>query len=412
MNPDIINILQLYLEGETLSAEQEAALQQWLKATPHNQQVLQQLQDKSFIAEAIRQRELLAAGKEYSWEKLTRLIDQQQEQSTEQQPEARIRVMPARKWRRTYIAAAAVLLLGLGFFGWWTLRHSDTGHNIVKVKDQPDILPGRQGAVLTLADGKQLLLDSLGKGVIANQQGASIKLEEGGLAYDSKDAATVQYNTMTTPRGRQFKLVLPDGTQVWLNAASSITYPTLFTGKERRVEITGEAYLEVAKNKAMPFHVIANKQTDIEVLGTHFNVNAYNDEPLLQTTLLEGRVKVTKENQSALLQPAQQALISNQQAIAGRSSAIAVNTLSAEKTAQVIAWKNGVFNFEDQKLEQVLKQVARWYDIEIIYSKGIPDIEFFGETGRDVNLSQILHFLEKSGVQFTIDTKQKKLIVL
>lgn len=411
MNQLIITSIQSYLEGETLSAEQTALLQQWRQASPHNEQAWQQLQDKSFVTAAIQQTEVYIAGKENNWEKLTQLLAQQQADllNMDDKPVATAPVVTMRKSRRTYIAAAAVILLGLGFFGWWSMRTAKPDRGSVTTTQQPDILPGHQGAVLTLADGSTKLLDSMGNGVIADQNGTSVKLENGQIAYDASKSQQVQYNTMTTPRGRMFKIVLPDGTQVWLNAASSITYPTAFTGKQRKVSVTGEVYFEVAKNKAMPFIVTTKQQGEVEVLGTHFNINAYEDEAGMQTTLLEGKVKVSGAGQTAMLQPGQQA---QWNASSQAANALQVSMLSADKIAQVMAWKNGIFNFEDQTLEQVMKQVARWYDIDIKYANGIPNIEFFGEMGRDVNLSQILHFLERSGVKCTLEAERKQLTVL
>jgi len=218
-----------------------------------------------------------------------------------------------------------------------------------------------------------MVLDSLGNGLLATQQGTKVVLNNGQLSYQAANTttATGAWNTINTPRGRQFKVALPDGTQVWLNAASSIRYPVAFTGKERKVEINGEAYLEVAKNTSMPFIVQAN-DVEVLVLGTHFNINSYSDEEAIKTTLLEGAVKVSTGAATALLTPGKQAAIST-------GSGMNVQAADIE---QVVAWKNGVFNFQNATLEQVMRQLARWYDIEIVYEKDIPHIEFEGDFNR------------------------------
>jgi transmembrane sensor len=427
MDQTIITIIQLYLEGHSLTDDQAALLQQWRQASPYNEEALQRLQNRSFITAAIQQRENALAGKEQNWQKLTALIATATS-AAEGMPNT-VAYMPRRRWL-TY-AAAAVLLLGIGFIGWWTLRSPAPGQHTVKTKaHQPDIMPGRQGAWLTLADGSKKLLDSLGNGIIADQKGTSIQLENGHIRYDASKAAAVQYNTMTTPRGRTFRLTLPDGTQAWLNAASSITYPTAFTEKERKVTITGEVYFEVTHNAKKPFLVAIPNGAEVQVLGTHFNVNAYDDEDPVKTTLLEGVVRVVKHEIptslngqangkrepakasefTAVLKPGEQAVLSR-----GHSPRHGGHALTIDHSPdldQVMAWKNGVFNFEDQTLEQVMKHVSRWYDIDIRYANGIPKIEFFGEMGRDVSLQKLLHFLERSGVKFTLDAKQKQLTVL
>ena len=208
--------------------------------------------------------------------------------------------------RRWWAAASIILVLGIGAY-LWSARKKNAAPAVVAADTRvntPDIPPGKDGAILTLADGSQVVLDSLGSGVIALQNGARAVIKNGELVYDLTRAGTggVAYNTMTTPKGRQFILLLPDGTKVWLNAASSIRYPTVFSGRERKVELTGEAYFEVAKNVRLPFLVNVNDKATVEVLGTNFNVNAYEDEASINTTLLEGSVKVN----GTVIKPGQQ----------------------------------------------------------------------------------------------------------
>jgi len=192
---------------------------------------------------------------------------------------------------------------------------------------------------------------------------------------------------------------LPDGTQVWLDAASSITYPTVFSGKDRKVSITGQAYFEVVKDKSKPFHVSVNNM-DVEVLGTHFNINAYSDEASINTTLLEGSVKINAGNANTIV------LRSGQQAQVGNQLKVVENA----NPEQVMAWKNGLFNFEGADIKTVLRQLGRWYDVEIVYKGEIPYRKFGGEVSRQLTLAQVLRLLQKVGISYTIEGK--KLIVL
>jgi len=246
------------------------------------------------------------------------------------------------------------------------------------------------------------VLDTLGNGLVASQQGTRISLQNGSLAYDASQAADVTFNTVTTPRGRKFQLLLPDGSSVWLNAASSLRFPTAFNGANRTVEITGEAYFEVAHNPRRPFIVKVGENAAVEVLGTHFNINAYADESSINTTLLEGAVKVRAFSQSHTLHPGQQARIFN----SGR----AVKVLNSVDLSQVIAWKNGLFNFQGAGLEAVMRQLARWYDLEVVYEGKVPQLEFGGELPTTLNLSQVVKILSKVEVKFRIE-ENRRLIV-
>ena len=290
-----------------------------------------------------------------------------------------------------------------------------------------EILPGREGAILTLANGLQVVLDSLGNGVIAAQYGSRVVLQNGQLAYDPTGEATgkMMYNTMTTPKGRQFSLVLPDGTKVWLNAASSLRYPTVFPGNERRVEVNGEAYFEVAKESARPFFVIINNKATVQVLGTSFNVNAYEDEASINTTLLEGSVKVAVTPSAGMLLPAVQSavlLMPGQQAqiapVSGRSAntnrspgRAGIKLIKNADINKVMAWKNGAFNFDGVSLEEMMRQLERWYDIQVVYENGVPDIHFVGEMSRGVTLKGLIKGLEASEVHFRIE-EGRRLVVM
>lgn len=300
-------------------------------------------------------------------------------------------------------AAAILLLLTTGTYLWMQNGEKHQQHTLfsqqIPLKDIP---AGKSGAILTLSDGTQLVLDSLRNGTIALQNGTQVILKNGQLAYDptSKNNGSITYNTMSTPKGRQFQVTLPDGSQVWLNSASSITYPTSFIGNERRINIEGEAYFEVAKNPKMPFRIKINNRAEVEVLGTHFNINAYRDEDNIKTTLLEGQVKVTAGSENALLQPGQQAQLK-------ATEKILIINADIEK---VMAWKNGFFNFDGVRMDEVMRQLSRWYDIEVVYEKGVPSIVFAGEMDRTVSLNGLLKGLEGFGVHFRVEGR--RLIVL
>lgn len=323
---------------------------------------------------------------------------------------------------RWWVAAAVLLLLVGGF--WLVVNRSNSKTKPTALTPSvQDVMPGTQGAVLTLANGRQIVIDSTVNGNITQEGNMTVRRVDDQLVYETNKTkeqpavtSAITYNELSTPRGRQFQLVLPDGSRVWLNAASSIKYPVVFAANERRVEITGEAYLEVTKDPSKPFRVSLPPTTErhgaiIEVLGTHFNVNAYEDESAVKSTLLEGRVKVScqlangekaEDMLVAVLQPGQQAVIT------GLVHAIPVKPTDVNA---VVAWKNGVFDFQDASVQQVMRQLARWYDIDVQYENGIPAIEFGGKMGRDLSLMNVLRFLEKSGLHCKLERK-RKLIVL
>jgi ferric-dicitrate binding protein FerR (iron transport regulator) len=262
-----------------------------------------------------------------------------------------------------------------------------------------DALPGRSKAVLTLANGSSILLDSVANGMLAQQGNATVvKLNNGQLAYNTlaEKPTEVLYNTLATPRGGQYQLVLPDGSKVWLNAASSIRYPTAFAGKERKIEITGEAYFEVAKNTGVPF-IVSTNGMDVKVLGTRFNVNAYDDEATIRTTLLEGAVLVTKDAATAILKPGQQSRLTKSGVI---------NVINDTDIEEAVAWKNGLFSFKSADIKTVMRQIARWYDVEVVYEKEVQE-QFHTEINRNTNASKVFKILETTGgVHFRIEGKK------
>jgi len=333
-------------------------------------------------------------------------------------------VVPIRRKNYKLAAAAAVLLLTIGAASYyWLFKEQTTQpHNKVMAKAKHhDLPPGRDAATLTLADGRTIILDSA-NGTISKQGGATVINLNGQVSYakagDRTDSVQVVYNTITTARGNQYQLILADGSKVWLNSASSLRFPTAFTGNQRVVELDGEGYFEVAKNAAQPFHVKTGTQ-DVEVLGTHFNVNAYKDEETIKTTLLEGRVRVGRrqwavgsgekaegkgqraeiEEQSVILKPGEQASVSQ---TSQKSQPIPVQTVDLD---QVMAWKNGWFEFDNTDIKTIMRQISRWYDVDVRYEVKPNNETYGGRISRNLNLSNILKMLETYGVHYRLENK-------
>ena len=358
---------------DQLSEAEQAALQQWLQYSDEHREWKNKLEEGANLSELEQEYQrfsMLAAADLEKTRRKMQLVEP-------------ARLLPL--YKRWWAVAAILLLLASGMY--IVLKPVEVPKQVAVTKEIiPPIQPGKEGAVLTLADGSQLVLDSMGNGNIAKQSGASISLNNGRLAYEAagEQVAEIAYNTMRTPKGRQFNLVLPDGTKVWLNAASSLRFPTTFTGKERQVELLGEAYFEVADNKAMPF-VVNTNGTVVQVLGTHFNIMAYPDENEIATTLLEGSVQVVKNSRKQILKPGQVAVV--KQAEEGIS-------ISSADVDHAIAWKNGNFVFQHENIKSLMRKVARWYDVEIVYEGGVADQEFGGTFSRSKTLSQLLANLE------------------
>lgn len=305
-------------------------------------------------------------------------------------------------------AAAAAILVVLGFGVLYLSKNKKlTAENILATNDKTlDVLPGVDKAILTLADGSKIVLDNHSNENIMEKNGLTIsKTKDGQLIYKVSNGVqkgnVIAYNTIETAKGNQYQVLLPDGTKVWLNAASSLKYPEVFTGKERRVILTGEAYFEVAKDKTRPFFVKTisspkdNRGQDVEVLGTHFNINSYMDDQSVKTTLLEGSVKVSNDNSSKILKPGEQSVISNY-------GLGAISILQVD-TDDETAWKNGLFRFSSAGLKSILNQLERWYDVKIDYSS-VPDKRYNGMVPRSAKLSEVLKMLEVTGnINFEIE---------
>jgi len=314
---------------------------------------------------------------------------------------------PIKRLQFTRLAAAAAILVFL-LMGLYFVVYKQN-HKQLAVKYTKDLLPGSNGAILTLSNGEKIILNNASIGTIEKEGNAVIsKTANGEIVYNNDSPVTanglISYNTMATSNGGQYHLVLSDGTNVWLNAASSIKYPTVFAGNERDVEITGEAYFEVAHNAAKPFKVTGGGQT-VEVLGTHFNINAYTNEPVIKTTLLQGKVTVTDDTKMITLIPGEQAQVKP------GTADHEIQVLNNVDTDEAMAWKNGLFQFKKASIESIMRQVARWYDVDISYNNNkIPAKTFTGNISRNCNASQFLQILSYTGLHFEITGK--KIIVI
>jgi hypothetical protein len=315
------------------------------------------------------------------------------------------------------IAAVAAMLIAVAYACY---QYPSSGHhNDHSVKQnvsyhQGAILPGGNKAILTLSNGSSIVLDSAHNGGILATQGNTrvSKANSGRLVYSrqpdgnhpkgtsAEPKTAIGYNTLRTPRGGQYQLRLPDGTDVWLNSASSITFPTAFTAKARKVVLTGEGYFEVAENKDQPF-IVQVGAVEIEDLGTHFNVMAYNNESVMKTTLLEGSVRVTSGNKRALLKPGQQAVT--------HPNTPGNIRISKVNTADAIAWKNGFFSFHSTDIHEIMRQIARWYDVDVSYGDSL-DVFLNGSISRSAKVSEVFKMLELTG-ELRFDIRGKKIIV-
>jgi transmembrane sensor len=302
--------------------------------------------------------------------------------------------------KRFAIAASLILCLSVGLY--FIMQRYATP--LTAKTELKNILPGRNKAVLTLADGTVVNLDDAKNGQIANQSGIVIrKTKNGQLEYivkESPNTAAMGSNTIATPRGGQYMVNLPDGTKVWLNAVTTLKYPYAFAKNERLVELNGEAYFEVSKDRARPFRVKTGTQT-VEVLGTHFNINAYRDEAVVKTTLLEGAVKVSTPSGSVNLHPGEQSLLNATSARLSLNEQVDID--------KEMGWKNNVFAFDNDDLQSIMRQISRWYDVDVVYKGKITSEKYVGEIPRNSNLAEVFKILELNHVH--IDAKGKVLTI-
>ena len=315
------------------------------------------------------------------------------------QQESNIRFRRPTKVRKLILAAASIVLIfsvGIAFY----INSRPAPEKLLEVVSEfgTDVKPGGNRATLHLDDGSIISLSEEKSGIVT---GDSLTYSDGSLLSQAKGAA--QNYTLNTPKGGQYSVVLPDGTQVWLNAESSLTYPARFDGDQRRVELTGEAYFEVSHHKK-PFIVSSAKQ-EIKVLGTHFNINAYPDQEVSTTTLINGSVRVVnRETQSSsILSPGEQSRVQGGQI-----------QIKEVDVMPYVSWRKGFFSFRETEMREAMSQLSRWYDVEVVYAKTMPPTHFFGDIARNENLASVLRILKQSGVNFRIekDDSRTKLVVL
>lgn len=380
-NQHITYLISNFLQG-TLTPEESEELRVFLE-TPANRDLFIEITGQLVTYDE----QDMPAFDEQMLPMLTRILDVDRSLPTPRKGIlARLRYWPA--------AAAVILLAGTAL--WFLSRQQpDPAHILVQQDRQQDIMPGSNKAILTLSDGSTVTLDSTGNQVI-RQGSTTVYRHNGQLQYESKQTpAGPVFNTLATPRGGQYQVVLPDGTKVWLNAASRLRYPVVFNDGTRTVDLEGEAYFETVKDAHRPFIVKAGN-TSVQVLGTSFDIMAYADEKQLEATLLTGAIKVAVADKSHLLHPGQQAVVTGGKPV----------SIATVNTEAVVAWKNGYFSFADADLGTVMRQLSRWYDVEITYRNGIPPGTFSGEIGRGLTLEQALKILEQTNVHFTIEGKR------
>lgn len=388
--PEHIRLIERYLSQEISEAEQ-AMLNTWLNESPAHQVFFERITDRQTLLDSLAgYYEAQAMAGEAKAELNTLIYGHA--------PTVKPLYNRLRYWAA---AAAAVLVIVTGTYLWY--HQKDTEVAAVQPKEQKamdhDAAPGSYKARLTLADGSTIILDSATAGKLAQQGSTEVLNKGGGLTYapgTSKPSETV-YNTLTTAKGEIYSLQLSEGTKIWLNSASSVRYPVAFNG-ERNVEITGEAYFEVAHLPTnAPFKVTVNGM-EVKVLGTHFNINGYSDQAKIRTTLLEGSVAVTPagSTKALLLKPGQQAAVSGS----------TVQLIEHVDTEQAIAWKNGYFQFNEADLKTVMHEIERWYDVQIVYEGNVPQPVFSGKLSRNANASQVLRVLDQNGIHFRIEGKK------
>lgn len=308
---------------------------------------------------------------------------------------------PVRRWWYYSAAASLLILISISLYLYTNTKPqknpaiTDTGENI----SQLPVPPGTSKASLEMSDGSVITLDSVAVTKLTTDGGTIIDKQYGTITYKNttESAGKVTYNTLRIPRGGEYQLVLPDGSKVWMNAASSLKFPTRFTGKERIVYLTGEAYFEVAKNALQPFKVMLETEIEVQVIGTHFNVMAYSDESSIKTTLTEGKVNIKTSINTTSLVPAQQAALNRD------SRQLEVKKVDTDKE---IAWKNGMIEFHDDDLPSIMRQLSRWYDVDVSFESVIPAGTYSGSIPRKAVLSDVMKILSIAGIKYKLSSKK------
>jgi ferric-dicitrate binding protein FerR (iron transport regulator) len=403
---DIDRILLKYIREEALSTEETIFLQQWLHAGEGREEMIENIKNETdWMQEELKKMQQVPPSR--IWDTVSARLEQEGHWTAATAVPVVPLVRPAKRWGRLF--AAATVLFAVAGTTFWVLQNRSIAPTNSPVQSQlakksPDAQPGSNRAILTLANGQQINLDSTGNGVLASQGNMNVtKLADGQLAYNksSEEKPTASaFNVLSTPRAGQFSLTLPDGSHVWLNNASSLRYPVSFTGNSREVDLTGEAYFEIAKDATHPFRVAIHRgisPSAIEVLGTSFNIMAYDDENAERTTLVEGSVRFVHNDASVLLKPEEQSVLDKNGAL---------KTLSHVNVSEITAWKNGYFHFDHASLETTMRQLSRWYDVDVEYAGNVPPQEFMGKIQRNLPLSAVLKGLENEHVHFVLEGRK------
>lgn len=335
--------------------------------------------------------------KDTAWNNLQATIDNQSIQTNP----LGTRHKPVRRWWYYSAAASILIVISISLYLYWDNKSqknpaiTGTGENISQLSG----LPGTSKASLEMGDGSVITLDSMAVRELTTDDGTIINKQHGTITYKNNTETTgkVAYNTLRIPRGGEYELVLPDGSKVWMNAASSLKFPTRFTGKERIVYLTGEAYFEVAKNSRQPFKVMVEKEMEVQVIGTHFNVMAYADETAIKTTLAEGKVNIRTHTSTTSLLPAEQAVLKR------ASRETEVKKVDVDKE---IAWKNGMIEFHDDDLPSIMRQLSRWYDVDVSFESEIPAATYSGSIPRKAILPDVMRILSIAGIKYKLNNKQ------
>lgn len=343
-----------------------------------------QIWEEFFLSDMAKEDPSLAKTDDVDWNKIWTTIQNNKEPNSENSNTGKLHYLFT--YRIKSIIAASLILV-IGTIAYFAYKGSNTDKHSIAINSNQEsrIAPGKDGAILHLANGQAIDLNNAKDGLLATQAGVKIIKDNKSIRYEGQ-ATELLRNEITTDNGRQWHLILADGTNVWLNAASSIQYPISFTANERVVAITGEAYFEVVHNTVKPFRVHIEDQT-IEDLGTSFNINAYKDAGTINTTLLTGSLAVRKLQQYKVLKPGQQASVDDQ---------IKIRTIP--NVEDIIAWKNGLFSFSGEDLSAVLKQIARWYNVTIVYNTSADGHKFTGTIPRDIDIDDVLKILEQAGI--------------
>lgn len=403
----IASLISKYREG-ALSQDEQSELDTWLAESTENRSLFEELTDKVSIAGKLKS--YSGINSEAIWQKTLRQIE----------PDIKVRPLFAAQRAWWKYAAAAAVIVSLSVAGWLYLKpevaQPVAENNADAQNSMAEIVPGSTKAILTLSDGKEIDLEKTGDLEKIQQGAITISKTSGRLLYNGEHEAngrdpiavgsTVLYNTVTTPMGGQYQVVLPDGSIVWLNAASSLRFPIAFAGGERNVSLTGEAFFEVAPMADKPFKVAIEtpqgNEGTVEVLGTQFNIHAYADAAV-KTTLLEGAVKlITKTADRQVLKPGQEATVDK----SGKIASVAKVNMAAS-----LAWKNGEFNL-GQDVKSLMQDIGRWYNVKIEYAGKIPTKSLNGQISRERPVTEVLGILKKYGIEVQLNEKERKIIVI